>query len=97
MDFDKTKDDIDKWFDGKTQEEIQNIVDIMDKVFKKSIEDSEDVLLFAEWLQYNGKYQLPEQQVKSFLKIVYEKFLDFFRSKKKEARIEYDEYVVFQC
>jgi ribosomal protein S25 len=35
MDFDKAKDDIDKWFDGKTQEEIQNIVDDMDKVFKK--------------------------------------------------------------
>jgi serine protease inhibitor len=70
MDFDKAKDDIDKWFDGKTQEEIQNIVDDMDKEYlKKSIEDSEDVLLlFAEWLQYNGKYQLPEQQVKSFLK-----------------------------
>jgi serine protease inhibitor len=70
MDFDKAKNNIDKWFDGKTQEEIQNIVDDMNKEYlKKSIEDSEDVLLlFAEWLQYNGKYQLPEQQVKSFLK-----------------------------
>jgi serine protease inhibitor len=70
MDFDKAKNNIDKWFDGKTQEEIQNIVDDMNEEYlKKSIEDSEDVLLlFAEWLQYNGKYQLPEQQVKSFLK-----------------------------
>jgi serine protease inhibitor len=70
MDFDKAKNNIDKWFDGKTQEEIQSIVDDMNKEYlKKSIEDSEDVLvLFAEWLQYNGKYQLPEQQVESFLK-----------------------------
>jgi serine protease inhibitor len=36
MDFDKAKDDIDKWFDGKTQEEkIQNIVD-MDKEYLKN-------------------------------------------------------------
>jgi hypothetical protein len=70
MDFGKAKKNIDKWFDGKTQEEIQSIVDDMNKEYlKKSIEDSEDVLvLFAEWLQYNGKYQLPEQQVESFLK-----------------------------
>jgi serine protease inhibitor len=36
MDFDKAKDDIDKWFDGKTQEEIQNIVDDMDKEYLKN-------------------------------------------------------------
>jgi hypothetical protein len=35
MDFDKAKDDIDKWFDGKTQE-IQNIVDDMDKEYLKN-------------------------------------------------------------
>jgi len=29
---------------------------------------SEQLVLFAEWLQYNGKYQLPEEQVKTFLK-----------------------------
>jgi hypothetical protein len=28
---------------------------------------SEQLVLFAEWLQYNGKYQMPESQVKSFL------------------------------
>ena len=25
-------------------------------------------VLFAEWLQYNGKWSLPEQQVKDFFK-----------------------------
>ncbi|MGK0413204.1 MAG: hypothetical protein ACJA1B_001406 [Polaribacter sp.] len=30
--------------------------------------DSEQLVLFADWLQYNGKYSLPEQQVKDFLK-----------------------------
>jgi SUMO ligase MMS21 Smc5/6 complex component len=25
-------------------------------------------ILFAEWLQYNGKWSLPEQQVKDFFK-----------------------------
>jgi hypothetical protein len=29
---------------------------------------SEQLVLFADWLQYNGKWQLPEEQVKSFLK-----------------------------
>jgi hypothetical protein len=29
---------------------------------------SEQLVLFADWLQYNGKWQLPEAQVKSFLK-----------------------------
>ena len=28
----------------------------------------EQLVLFAEWLQYNGKYQLPEEQAKSFIK-----------------------------
>jgi len=28
---------------------------------------SEQLVLFAEWLQYNGKYQLPESQAKTFL------------------------------
>jgi hypothetical protein len=28
----------------------------------------DQLVLFAEWLQYNGKYQLPEEQVNSFLK-----------------------------
>ena len=26
------------------------------------------LVLFADWLQYNGKWSLPEQQVKDFLK-----------------------------
>ena len=26
------------------------------------------LVLFADWLQYNGKYSLPEQQAKDFLK-----------------------------
>tara|TARA_R110000850_G_C9585859_1_gene426821 strand:+ start:54 stop:290 length:237 start_codon:yes stop_codon:yes gene_type:complete len=30
--------------------------------------DSKQLVLFADWLQYNGKYSLPEQQVKDFLK-----------------------------
>ena len=30
--------------------------------------DSEQLVLFADWLQYNGKWSLPEQQAKDFLK-----------------------------
>ena len=30
--------------------------------------DSELLVLFADWLQYNGKWSLPEQQAKDFLK-----------------------------
>ena len=30
--------------------------------------DSEQLVLFADWLQYNGKWYLPEQQAKDFLK-----------------------------
>ena len=30
--------------------------------------DSEQLVLFADWLQYNGKWSLPEQQAKEFLK-----------------------------
>jgi len=28
---------------------------------------SEQLVLFADWLQYNGKWDLPEEQVKNFL------------------------------
>jgi len=28
---------------------------------------SEQLVLFADWLQYNGKWDLPEKQVKKFL------------------------------
>jgi hypothetical protein len=30
--------------------------------------DNEQLVLFADWLQYNGKWSLPEQQAKDFLK-----------------------------
>ena len=30
--------------------------------------DSEQLVWFADWLQYNGKWSLPEQQAKDFLK-----------------------------
>jgi len=30
--------------------------------------DSEQLVLFADWLQYNGKWDLPEKQVDNFLK-----------------------------
>ena len=30
--------------------------------------DSEQLVLFADWLQYNGKWSLPEQQAEDFLK-----------------------------
>lgn len=30
--------------------------------------DSEQLVLFADWLQYNGKWSTTEQQVKDFLK-----------------------------
>jgi hypothetical protein len=30
--------------------------------------DSEPLVLFADWLQYNGKWSSPEQQAKDFLK-----------------------------
>tara|TARA_R100000544_G_scaffold791_1_gene487 strand:- start:1074 stop:1337 length:264 start_codon:yes stop_codon:yes gene_type:complete len=30
--------------------------------------DSEQLVLFADWLQYNGRYSLPKQQAKDFLK-----------------------------
>ena len=30
--------------------------------------DSEQLVLFADWLQYNGKWSLPKQQAKEFLK-----------------------------
>ena len=30
--------------------------------------DSEQFVLFADWLQYNGKWDLPEKQADNFLK-----------------------------
>jgi hypothetical protein len=36
---------------------------------KLNLSDATSTLvLFADWLQYNGKWSLPEQQVKDFLK-----------------------------
>lgn len=32
------------------------------------VRQSEQLVLFAEWLQYNGKWDLPEKQVSNFLK-----------------------------
>ena len=30
--------------------------------------DSEQLVLFADWLQYNGKWDLPKKQAENFLK-----------------------------
>jgi hypothetical protein len=36
---------------------------------KETMEElSEQLVLFADWLQYNGKWSLPKQQAKDFLK-----------------------------
>jgi hypothetical protein len=48
MDFDKAKDDIDKWFDSKNTRRNSEYCRYMDKVFKKSIEDSEDVYYYSQ-------------------------------------------------
>tara|TARA_R110002126_G_scaffold229209_1_gene373602 strand:- start:341 stop:601 length:261 start_codon:yes stop_codon:yes gene_type:complete len=54
------------------------LIEIMTDFAKKQVEainytrccesDSEQLVLFADWLQYNGKWSLPEQQAKDFLK-----------------------------
>ena len=48
------------WYaDDYHQEKVKNLAlsDVMPTL-----------VLFADWLQYNGKYSLPEQQAKDFLK-----------------------------
>lgn len=34
----------------------------------KQLELKEQLILFAEWLEYNGKYLLPHEQVQEYLK-----------------------------
>jgi len=48
-----------------------NSIDILEEaisVTRCCKSDSELLVLFADWLQYNGKWSLPEQQAKDFLK-----------------------------
>ena len=48
-----------------------NSIDILEEaisVTRCCESDSELLVLFADWLQYNGKWSLPEQQAKDFLK-----------------------------
>ncbi len=66
---------------GNPQQEIElsygakiKITDLLSKYLKainythccKS--DSEQLVLFADWLQYNGKWDLPNKQAENFLK-----------------------------
>ena len=51
------------------------VSDLIDKALNEQLilsgvvkSDSEPLVLFADWLQYNGKWSLPEQQAKDFLK-----------------------------
>ena len=56
--------DDNKWFvDNLLKDTIQAI-----EVIRCCKSDSEQLVLFADWLQYNGKWSLPEQQAKDFLK-----------------------------
>ena len=50
---------------GKEIREICGIVE--SKQFSLQVVKPQ-LVLFADWLQYNGKYSLPKQQAKDFLK-----------------------------
>jgi len=56
---------------GYDKEEI--MVDAFVEGYKQAfalynvVGQSEQLVLFADWLQYNGKWDLPEKQVKNFL------------------------------
>ena len=56
---------------GLTQKELETFVNELKQAINYTYcckSDSEQLVLFADWLQYNGKWSTAKQQVKDFLK-----------------------------
>lgn len=56
---------------GLTQKELETFVNELKQAINYTYcckSDSEQLVLFADWLQYNGKWSTTKQQVKDFLK-----------------------------
>lgn len=66
----------DEWLFERLDNELKQKVDEIHKLLtekeelEKALtrEKNKQLVLFAEWLQYNGKWDLPKKQVKDFLK-----------------------------
>jgi hypothetical protein len=54
---------------GIADEDFEEVVNKLETLFSLHLVSQQRELLgaFAEWLQYNGKWDLPETQVKNFL------------------------------
>ena len=70
----KPQEFIDKWLGwAKNKEEINDEIladlEAMNQALRihDVVGRSEQLVLFADWLQYNGKWDLPEKQAKNFL------------------------------
>jgi hypothetical protein len=54
--------------ENESKKQAENIDNSTEKLLLSDVSlRSGQLVLFADWLQYNGKGQLPEEQVNSFL------------------------------
>ena len=61
----------DKWNDENRRRanDLKSAFDVLSKELRKQDveKQKEQLVSFADWLQYNGKWKTPQEQVKSFL------------------------------